>query len=199
MTLLRLGFLQKHSYVRNMGQAPKSLMTVDEFLAWAEEQDGRYELYHGQVYAMSPERSGHAESKFAVQTALAGGIRKAKLECHMLPDGMTVRVSETTAHEPDALVYCGKKLPPDALEVPNPIIVVEVSSPSTRRIDGALKLKGYFSLPGVHHYLIVDPGKPPLIHHQRQADGTILTRLVSEGALRLDPPGFVMQVADIFE
>ncbi len=38
-------------------------MTVDEFLAWAEGEEGRYELYHGQVYAMSPERAGHAQTK----------------------------------------------------------------------------------------------------------------------------------------
>ncbi|MGC1585584.1 MAG: Uma2 family endonuclease [Rhodomicrobium sp.] len=174
-------------------------MSVDEFLAWAAGEEGRYELYHGQVYAMSPERSAHALAKFAAQTALAGGIRKAGLACIMYPDGMTVRITDTTAHEPDALVYCGQRLSDDALEVPNPIIVLEVLSPSTRRIDGSAKLKGYFSLPSVHHYLIVDPGKPPLIHHQRQADGTILTRLVSESTLRLDPPGFEIALDEIFQ
>ena len=182
-----------------MKQVPKIDMTVDEFLQWAEGQEGRYELYHGQVYAMSPERSGHAEAKFAVQVALADAIRKAGIPCHMLPAGMTVRISDDTAHEPDALVYCGPKLPADAVEVPSPIIVVEVLSPSTRRIDASAKLTGYFSLPGVHHYLIVDPGKPPLIHHQRQNDGTILTRLISEGGLHLQPPGLSLSVAELFQ
>jgi Uma2 family endonuclease len=180
-----------------MEYAPKQFMTVDEFLAWAEGREGRYELYHGQVYAMAPERTKHAETKFAVQTALAKGIRDAGLPCFMLPDGMTVRVSDDTAHEPDALVYCGPKLPGDAIEVPAPVIVVEVLSPSTRRIDGSAKLKGYFSLPSLHHYLIVDPDGPPVIHHQRQADGVILTRLVSEGALRLDPPWIEIDVASL--
>ena len=181
-----------------MKHVPHASMTVDEFLQWTESQEGRYELYHGQVYAMSPERSGHAEAKFAVQVALVEAIRKAGLPCHMLPDGMTVRISNHTAHEPDALVYCGPKLPSDAIEVPTPIIVVEVLSPSTRRIDASAKLTGYFSLPSVHHYLIVDPGKPPLIHHQRQGDGTILTRLVGEGAVRLDPPGLEIQAEALF-
>jgi Uma2 family endonuclease len=181
-----------------MSSVPKKLMTVDEFLTWAEGQEGRYELYHGEVYAMAPERSAHAETKFAVQTALAEGIRKAGLPCHMLPDGMTVRIDNTTAHEPGALVYCGPKIPADALEVPNPIIVVEVCSPSTRRIDAAAKLKGYFSLPSIHHYLIVDPGNPPLIHHQRQSDRTILTRLIGEGSLCLDPPLFEIAVGHLF-
>ncbi len=193
-----LGFAAHFSYLSVMTGVPKSSMTVDEFLAWAEGREGRYELYHGQVYAMAPERSGHALTKFAVQAALAAGIRKAGLPCIMYPDGMTVRITDKTAHEPDALVYCGPRLPDDAIEVPAPILVVEVLSPSTRRIDGSAKLKGYFSLPSVHHYLIVDPGKPPLIHHQRQGDGTILTRLVSEGVLRLDPPGFEFGIGAIF-
>ena len=177
---------------------PKPSMTVDEFLSWAESEEGRYELYDGQVYAMAPERSAHALVKFAVQTALADGIRKAGLPCIVYPDGMTVRITEKTAHEPDALVYCGPPLPRDALEVPAPVIVVEVLSPSTRRIDATKKLAGYFSLASVHHYLIADPDGPPLIHHQRQADGTILTRLISDGQLRFDPPGFEVAVGQMF-
>lgn len=181
-----------------MDTAPNHLMTVDEFLEWAEAQDGRYELYEGRVYAMSPERAAHAEAKFVVQSALQEGIRKAGLPCFMLPDGMTVRISNDAAYEPDALIYCGAKLPADALEVPNPIIVVEVLSPSTSRIDATRKLAGYFSLPSVHHYLIIDPGKPPLIHHQRQGDGTILTRLMNEGKLHLIPPGLDISSSEIF-
>jgi len=172
-------------------------MTVDQFLIWAESQEGRYELINGEVFSMAAERSAHALTKFAVQTALAEGIRKAGLPCIVYPDGMTVRISKHTAHEPDALVYCGPKLPRGALEVPDPVIVVEVLSPSTRRIDAAKKLPGYFSLPSVHHYLIVDPDEPPHIHHQRQADGTILTRIFSDGLLRLDPPGFEMAVSGL--
>lgn len=178
--------------------ASQKLMTVDEFLSWAEGQEGRWELYNGVPYLMAPERTKHGKVKFAVQTALVQGIRRAELDCHMLPDGATVRVAARTAHEPDALVYCGPELPGDALEVPHPVIVVEVSSPSTRKIDSGIKLAGYFQLPSVQHYLIVNPDGPPLIHHQRQAGDTILTRLVSEGALRLDPPGIEVAVGEVF-
>ena len=115
-------------------------MTVNEYLAWAEGRPGRYELYAGSVYAMAPERVGLAKTKFASPTALLAGIERTGLPCHMLPDGVTVRVDETTAHEPDALVYSGKELPDDALETPNPVTVVEVLSPSTRHIDASAKL-----------------------------------------------------------
>jgi Uma2 family endonuclease len=174
-------------------------MTVDEFLVWAEGRDGRWELYNGVPYLMAPEQTRHSEIKYAVQTALLQAIRRAGLPCHMLPDGATVRVARDKAHEPDALVYCGPKLPGTAIEVPNPVIVVEVSSPSTRKIDASLKLTGYFSLPSVHHYLIVDPEGPPIIHHQRSDGGTILTRILGqEEMIVLDPPGMRFAVSEAF-
>jgi Uma2 family endonuclease len=177
---------------------PKHKMTVDEDLAWAEGQPGHYELYAGTVYAMSPERAVHGKVKFAVQTALLSGIKRAGLSCFMLPDGMTVRVSRDTAHEPDALVYCGQEVSNDAVEVPNPVILVEVQSPSTRYIDASAKLGGYFSLESVRHYLIVDPDKPLVIHHRRETGDAIATRIVNSGTILFDPPGIQVTVEDFY-
>jgi Uma2 family endonuclease len=177
----------------------KQPMTVDQFLAWAQSEPGRHELLRGQVHAMSPENAGHAETKAAVYSALRDAIRARRLPCHALPDGMTVRVDDTTAYEPDALVYCGPKLAKTELEVPHPVVIVEVLSPSTRHIDLSLKLTGYFRLPSVAHYLIVDPTQPVVLHHARGDGDEIHTRVVTEGSIRLDPPGLELAVADIYE
>ena len=173
-------------------------MTVDEFLVWAEGREGRWELYNGVPYAMSPERMRHIEVKYAVYLALRQAIRKAGVPCHVVGDGAGVRISRHVMHAPDALVYCGSKLPDDALEVSNPVIVAEVASPSTRKRDDTVKLTGYFSLPSVQHYLIVDPEGPPVIRHSRQADGTILKLTVHEGTLALSPPGIEVGVVELF-
>jgi len=176
----------------------KPRMNVDEFLAWAREQPGRYELFRGEIYAMSPETVGHAERKGLVYAALRGAIRQRSLACYAVPDGVTVRIDETTAYEPDALVYCGPKLAPSAIEVVDPVIVVEVLSPSTRQFDVAIKLAGYFRLPSVAHYLIVDPVQPLIVHHSRGSGDTILTRVVTEGAMALGPPGLELAVDEIY-
>jgi Uma2 family endonuclease len=181
-----------------MNVVPKQKMSVDEYLAWAQERSGRFELYGGTVYAMTPERAQHAKVKLAVQIALREGIRRAGLPCHVLPDGMTVRVAQDTAHEPDALVYCGREIAADALEVANPMILVEVLSPSTRHIDAAAKLAGYFSLPSVRHYLIVDPDRPLVIHHARGDGDALATRIASAGRLRLEPPGLELTIEDFY-
>ena len=181
-----------------MTALPKHKMTVDEYLAWAQDQPGRFELYAGAVYAMAPERAGHAKVKFAVQVALRAAIQRAGIDCHMLPDGMTVRVDAHTAHEPDSLVYCGQELPDSAVEVPNPIIVIEVLSPSTRHIDASAKLAGYFRVDSVRHYLIVDPDQPLVIHHARGEADIVATRILREGKIVLNPPGIELSVADFF-
>jgi Uma2 family endonuclease len=173
-------------------------MTVDEFLAWAEGREGRWELYNVVPYRMPPERTGHIKVKYTVFLALLRSIQHASVPCHLLGDGAGIRISRHVMHMPDALIYCGPELPDDALEIPNPVIVVDVASPSTRKADETVKLSGYFSLPSLQHYLIVDPDGPAVIHYRRQPDGTALRSLVHEGTLALTPPGIEVGVAEMF-
>ena len=177
---------------------PKPRMTVDEFLVWAESQPGRYELVDGEVFGMSPERVRHAEVKASAYLALRSALSRSKLPCRALPDGMSVRIDRATVFEPDALVYCGARADPDAIEITDPLIVVEVLSPSTAAVDSGRKFAGYFGLISVAHYLMIDPVKRLVIHHRRGADGLIVTRISSDGTLDLTPPGLVLPVAELF-
>lgn len=173
-------------------------MTSDEFIAWAMEQPGgqRFELVAGEVVGMAPERSSHALMKFHIARRLAESVERQGLPCQVYPDGMAVEVDDATTYEPDALVRCGSPLPDNAVKLNDPVIVVEVLSPSTRARDAGAKLADYFRLPSVRHYLIVRTEDRAIIHHARGSDGTILTRIVRDGPLHLDPPGLV--VTDLF-
>lgn len=71
-------------------------------------------------------------------------------------------------------------------------------SPSTQQFDVSIKLAGYFRLPSVAHYLIVDPVQPLIVHHSRGSGDTILTRVVTEGAMALGPPGLELAVDEIY-
>jgi Uma2 family endonuclease len=175
-------------------------MTVAEYLAWGEAQSERrrMELINGQVVPLSPERADHNRIKGRIFVALASSIEKQALVCEAFTDGMTVPIDEHTAYEPDALVHCGAPIPAHQLTAPAPIIVVEVLSPTTRHSDNSAKLIGYFKLPSVHHYVIIDPENRTLTHHARGGDGMVATRTLASGALRLEPPGIELQVTDIF-
>jgi Uma2 family endonuclease len=177
-----------------MSEAAPAPMTSDAFIAWAMEQpEGhRYELLAGRVVAMAPERSIHALTKAHIWRRLAEAVERDGLPCTVYPDGMAVVIDETTVYEPDALVRCGLAVAPDTVKLTDPIVVVEVLSPSTRARDHGDKLIDYFRLPSVSHYLIVRTEDAAIIHHARNPDGTILTRIVREGVLPLDPPGLMV-------
>jgi Uma2 family endonuclease len=166
-------------------------MTADEFITWAMQQpEGqRYELVAGEVVGMAPERAAHARVKHRICEDLSQAIRAAELSCEAFPDGMSVRVDADTVYEPDALVRCGPRLDDDAVEVADPLIVVEVVSPSSASRDSSSKLEGYFRVPSIRHYLIVTIRNRAVIHHQRGDAGAITTRIIRDGAIRLDPPG----------
>jgi Uma2 family endonuclease len=182
-----------------MQQPRRTEFTADEFMAWALEQaTGRFELDNGAVIAMAPERVDHTRAKRNATITLHNAIAARGLSCEVLPDGASVRMNERTVYEPDALVRCGPLAPGGAMEVDNPVIVVEVVSPSSRGIDAGAKLAAYFSLPGVRHYLIVDTDKRVVIHHRRDGEGDIRVQIMGDGQLSLDPPGLSINVRDLF-
>lgn len=178
---------------------PTEKMTADQFMAWSARTPGRFELVSGDVHIMQSERVEHAEVKFRVQRELELAIKRAKIDCRMLPDGMSVRTSADDVFEPDALVYCGPKLPRGAIEVPNPMIIVEVGSPSTSYKDHTYTMMAYLQLPSLQHYILIDPLKMSLVHHARQSDATFLTRLVSTGMITMSPPGISIPVENLLD
>ncbi|GAA0583041.1 hypothetical protein GCM10009416_21820 [Craurococcus roseus] len=152
-------------------------MTADEFMAWAiESLDGgvRCELVGGEIVGMAPERLAHARAKAQAHRSLADAIKREGLPCEAVPDGVAGQVSADTVYEPDALAS------------------------STRAHDAGAKLADYFRMPSVRHYLLADTKTRTVIHHGRADDGSIATRIARDGAVRLDPPGIALDVAELF-
>ena len=171
-------------------------MTVEEYLAWSDSQSERQrtELINGQIVTMPAERLAHTSVKASAFLTLRQAIAAAGLPCTALPDGPGVRIDDHTVYEPDALVFCGGAPPPTSMLIPNPVILVEVLSPTTSHHDTSAKLIGYFKLPSVAHYLVIDPEARTVTHHGRGK----MPNLLSRGPLRLDPPGIDLTVEDLF-
>jgi Uma2 family endonuclease len=175
-------------------------MTVDEFLAWAERQDeGRYELFNGRVVMQQSEKWMHSAIKGRIYVALLQAVERAGIAYFAATQGPTVRIGENVAFEPDALVA---RLPyPDgnSVEIADPVLVVEILSPSTAKRDLADKLAGYFKVPSIQHYLIVDPEEREIIWHRRAGGGALEQPLtLREGSLTIDPTGIEITLGNIF-
>ncbi|HEX5958254.1 MAG TPA: Uma2 family endonuclease [Hyphomicrobiaceae bacterium] len=180
-------------------QSKPRRMTVSEFLAWADstQPQGRYELVRGEIVAMAPERVRHAVIKGPVFRALGDAIQRAGVPCTAFPDGLMVVIDDDHAREPDVSVQCGALADLDSMVLDAPLIVVEVVSSSSERTDRDVKLKEYFLVPSIQHYLIVDPARKAVIHHARNPGGDIAERIASAGEIDLTPPGMKVPVAEL--
>jgi Uma2 family endonuclease len=172
--------------------------TADEFIAWSMTQRGRFELAGGVVVEMSAERVEHVRAKLAAVDALRAGIAANGLACEAMTDGVAVRVDERTVYEPDALVRCGERTPGEAVTIDDPVIVVEVVSPSSAALDSGTKLVDYFKLASLRHYLVVNTVPRAITHHRLDDAGAIATRILRGGQLTLDPPGITVEVESFF-
>jgi Uma2 family endonuclease len=146
---------------------------------------------------MSPERIEHVRIKSRIWAALDRAIRAGNLPCEALGDGVTIEIDEDTDYEPDAVVNCGPPAPGDAVAATNPVVVVEVLSPSTESIDLADKLADYFKVASIQHYLIVRARRREVIHHSRSGS-EIVSRVINIGSIVLNPPGISIDLADVY-
>ncbi len=177
---------------------PRQRMTRSEYRTWSEQQpSGHFERIDGVVVAMDPERVEHNDRKMLAWLALRRAVREAGLPCRVNGDGMTVEVGDSD-YEPDAVLYCGERLPPGSTTVPLPVVIVEVFSPATSATDRAWKLRKYFRLDSVDHYLIVWPDRQQIVHHRRGEAGATETAMVASGGIRLDPPGITISVEEVY-
>ena len=172
--------------------------TADEFIAWAMQQNKRYQMCNGEVIAMASERNRHNLTKQQTWLALREAVLAAGLSCTVLGDGATVKVNDQNVYEPDVTVDCSEALDLDSVLAETPVILVEVTSPSSGTLDSQQKLHDYFQVASVQHYLILEPGRKYAVHHARQSDGTILTRILHSGMIDLDPPGVSIDLSSLF-
>ncbi len=169
-------------------------MDSDSFIAWAMEQPEteHYELHDGEIVSMAPERSAHGLVKGTVFMRVRSAIERAGLPCWTFIDSMAVQVTSDTVFEPDVVVRCGNKLADDDIKIIDPLIVIEVLSPSTRVRDMNTKLAGYFRPASLRHYLIIDAYARRITHHFCDAGGKITVMILGDQPITLDPPGIVL-------
>ncbi|WP_428390875.1 Uma2 family endonuclease [Lichenicoccus sp.] len=180
-----------------MMQARTSLPRFESrnaYQVWAERQSGRgWERHGNQVVVIAPDQTRHERIKACVRQALDAAIRTVGSSCKVLGGGTMVGVEEDTDYEPDAIVAFGDR---GAFE---PVIIVEVSSPSISSRDLNIRLADYFLLPSVRHCLVVGSEGRQVLHHRLGNQGELVTTTTYQGgSIRLEPEGIALAVSDLY-
>lgn len=157
-------------------------MTLAAFLEWDDGTDRRYQLVDGTPIMMAPATEAHGE----LAAALAGEIRsRLQRPCRVISEaGITVPDRSDTYYVADLAVTCVPREPGRRM-VAEPVLIVEVLSPSTEDIDRLRKLADYRTLPSVQEILIVFPDERRVEVQRRKPEGWEVEDLIGQASIRL--------------
>ncbi len=131
-------------------------LTVAEYLAWEENNFEKHEYIDGEVRCMAG--ANHRHNRIMMNSAIAIGRQLDDLPCSVLSSDMRVKVGATRYVYPDLSIICGDVLfeHDNEMELLNPVLVVEVTSPSTIEYDRGDKRDFYSDVASIQTYLIID-------------------------------------------
>ena len=169
-------------------------MTVDEFLAWEERQEHRWEFDGFQPVAMT----GGTEAHSLIQSNLiiALGTRLRGTPCRVHGSHLKIRASASIRY-PDAFVLCGP-VQRDSTVAATPVVVFEIISPSTSGTARILKAREYGDTPSIQRYVILEQTRQAATVFAR--DACLCAGLVMTGDTDLVMPeiGISLPLAELY-
>jgi len=146
-------------------------VAVDDYLAGEATARAKHEYLGGYVYAMAGGSNSH--NRISTNTTIALGSRLKGQLCQPYNSDTKLRVqlpTHTRFYYPDVSVVCESN-PPDEAFQDQPVVIVEVLSRDTRRIDETEKKEAYLSIPSLKAYLLVEQALAEVTVHRRSQQG----------------------------
>ena len=179
-----------------MNAVPQNLVSVQQFFSWLANQEGRFELVNGQIRMMTGATYRHNQVKNNVTVALTPLARACG--CGSTTSDTGVQTGEHGIRYPDVVIDCGPQSP-NSMTVNNPVIVVEISSPSTRGTDLGVKLYEHQNLDAVQMIIQIEPDVIDVAVHRRAPGGWVVEVYQTQHALiDLPPLKGSLAVTDIY-
>ena len=180
-----------------LGEATRT-MTVEEYFAFDEATEIRYEYIDGEIIPVTGGTLYHG----IIMTNASGELRQLLKgsDCRVISSDMRNRVSPTRYVYPDFSVVCGQPTTDErAVTLWNPILVGEVTSPSSIVRDRGNKLGYYQSIDSLQVYLVIDQHRVFVELHERQ-DGAWHTQEYSglDAVIPLPALGCDLPLAEIY-
>ena len=172
-------------------------MTREEFFAWAEGQEGRYEFDGFQPVAMTGGTNRHGIISRNLNGQLYLRLRGQPCQS-MPPEGGGVATVGNTVRYPDAVVTCSPLLAGER-HVPDPVVVFEVISPSSVQTDQVTKPIEYEAVLSIKRYVLIEQARMMVTVHSRQHDEPWTKTPVFLGVLDLPETGIEIPLSDIYD
>lgn len=177
---------------------PQQHLTLDEYLAWENQQPEKNEYYRGEVFAMGGMR--RIEGCVISNLGRCLGSQLDRTRHQVFIAGMKLQVADDAIFYPDLMVTCDPADLATEMIFRAPKLVVEVLSPSTQAYDRGLKFAVYRRLPSLLEYIVVDPDARRVEGFRRNEQGQWVLHDMSEGpALEAACIGCTVPLDQVFD
>jgi Uma2 family endonuclease len=184
-----------------MASNPVSNLTEEQYLAIERAAEFKSEFLDGVMYAMSGGSLRHSDLASNLLAELRAMLRNS--ECKAFNSDLRVRVSARMYAYPDVSVVCGKPLLADERQdiLLNPVVILEVLSPSTEQYDRGMKFQLYRTIDSLREYILVDQDKVLIEQYIRQdaSTWTLRDHQTLEDELKIDSIGVSLPLRLIYD
>lgn len=139
-----------------MTAKPKHNYSIEEYLAIERTGPLKHEFYRGEIFALAG--SSEAHNLILTNILMSLGMQLRKRPCKVYPSDMRLKISKTGLYTyPDISIVCEPPQFDDSKQdtLLNPIIVIEILSPSTERYDRGKKFQNYRTITTLQEYVLV--------------------------------------------
>ncbi len=166
-----------------MGEAleKKLFYSKEEYLEMEAAADYKSEYHNGEIFAMSGGSPNHSKICFNLNRRVGEAIDNK--DCYGFESNMKLAIEKSNSYVyPDLMVVCGDvELAENTSDaITNPVLIIEVLSPSTESFDRGLKFSYYRSLPSLKEYVLVSQDKALIESYYRQDEKVWIYTAVRE-------------------
>jgi Uma2 family endonuclease len=176
-------------------RADELRMTLAEFLRWDDGTDTRYELVDGRIVSMAPPNDAHGTIVMNIGAEIRSRLRPP---CRVAVEAGILRPNhDDSYHVADLGVTCGPAA--DTRQyLPEPVLIVQVLSPSTEDHDRGRKVSDYREISSLQEILVVASQERRVELWRREGDHWRVEDLIGEATLKLESCGASIPLAAIY-
>ena len=174
--------------------------TPEEYFALEDRSEIRHEYFEGEVFAMARASVAHNLIKGNFIAGLRPGVRQRG--CRYVDENVRLEVREKGFYTyPDVMVSCDPVDRRESYTWRQPMLIVEILSPSTSDYDRTTKFENYQKMPSLRHYLLLSQAAWIVEWFRRDEAGQWIYTLLTgpDSILEIPDLGLVLPLRELYE
>lgn len=175
--------------------------TFDEYIKMEKESPIRYEYYHGEVFSMAGATLNHGDIADNINECFKHASKSK--DCRSFQENAKLEVEKNGIYVyPDVVLTCHPDDVRSEYLIKNPVLIVEVTSPSSENYDRGKKWRYYRRISSLRYYLLVSQYQPYVELYSRKS-ATSLFQLQDfssmEDIIHFPEPEFSISLQQVYD